>query len=114
MLAHDASVDELAVAVHAANVERDRMRQPPLMLTDALRACCRGLRLPAGRQVGRAGRALRPPAARHRPGAVTLAPHYRGLTLRPGVGHWAMYEDAAAFNAGAVSWLDGPDPCSGR
>jgi 2-hydroxy-6-oxonona-2,4-dienedioate hydrolase len=106
MLAHDDAVDELALAVHAANVARDRMLRRKLMRTDALLRLLPGLRCPLAGWWGDQDvlYAHRLPVIGQ---ALSRAPHYRGLTLRPGVGHWAMYEDAAAFNAGAVSWLDG-------
>ena len=56
MLAHDESVDDLALAVPGPNVERDRLRRR---------------RLPAGRRLGRTRRAVSQPAGRHRPGAGT-------------------------------------------
>lgn len=104
MLAHDGSIDTLAVAVHAANIERDRMRRRRLMLTDALRRLLPGITCPLAGIWGE-----HDVLYRGRPGLVgavlPLAPGHRGLTWVPGAGHWVAYEDPAAFDAALAAWL---------
>ncbi|HPP83197.1 MAG TPA: alpha/beta hydrolase [Rubrivivax sp.] len=105
MLAHEDAADALAIAIHGANVERDRMRRRRLMLTDALRRMLPGIACPlAGiwgeRDVLYLGR--EPIVAE----ALRLAPHFRRLSWVPGAGHWVVYEDAAAFDALLGAWLD--------
>ena len=112
MLARDASIDALAVAIHAANIERDRMRRRRLMLTDALRTLLPRIACPLAGQWGEHDVLFR-----GRLGLLAevlpLARNFRGLTLVPGAGHWVAYEDAAAFDAALAVWLAalaGPDP----
>ena len=98
MLAHDASIDAQAIALHGANVERDRMRRRRLMLTDALLHLLPRLAAPLaglwGEQdvlyLGR--QQIIAPALAH-------APAFQGLTLVADAGHWVQYEAADAFNA---------------
>jgi pimeloyl-ACP methyl ester carboxylesterase len=107
MLARDASIDELAVAIHAANIERDRMRRRRLMLTDALRTLLPRIGCPLAGVWGE-----HDVLYRGRQGLVAavlpLAPGFRGLTWVAGAGHWVPYEDAAAFDAALGAWLTGP------
>jgi len=113
MIADPAAVDDLAVAVHAANVERDRMRRRRLMLTDALRRLLPQIRCPLAGIWGE-----QDVLYRDRPGlvarALALAADYRGLTMLPGAGHWAPYEAAAAFDAALVTWLQALRSGAGR
>jgi pimeloyl-ACP methyl ester carboxylesterase len=104
MLARDDAVDELAVAVHAANVERDRMRRRRLMLTDALRRLLPAIGCPLAGIWG-----AHDVLCRQRPALVDetlpLAPGFGGLTWVPAAGHWVMYEEAQAFDAALAVWL---------
>ena len=97
MLAHDASIDGLAIALHAANVVRDRMRTRRLMRTDALLRLLPSLQCQVDgiwgaedvlyrTRLDMIGRAL------------AEAPGFRSLALIPGAGHWVQYEQAAVFN----------------
>jgi pimeloyl-ACP methyl ester carboxylesterase len=104
MLARDEAIDDLAVAIHAANVERDRMRRRRLMLTDALRTLLPHIACPLAGVWGE-----HDVLYRGRLGLVAevlpLASGFRGLTLVPGAGHWVAYEDAAAFDRALDAWL---------
>lgn len=108
MLAHAASATPLAVALHAANVERDRLRQRRLMLTDALVPLLPQLDCPVhgiwgmldvlyASRLSLIGQVL------------GTAPGYRGLALLPDAGHWVAFEAAGAFNAALAAAL-GPAP----
>jgi 2-hydroxy-6-oxonona-2,4-dienedioate hydrolase len=113
MLAHAAAADDLAIAVHGANVERDRMRRRRLMLTDALRRLLPQIGCPLAGIWGE-----QDVLYRDRPGLVAqtlpLAADYRGLTMLPGAGHWAPYEAAADFDAAFGAWLLDLRSCAAR
>jgi hypothetical protein len=104
MLAHEASATGLAVALHAHNVERDRMRRRRLMLADALVPLLPALRAPVHGIWGREDVLFR-----HRLEVVErgmrLAPGLRSLRFIDGAGHWVAFERAEAFN---VALLQGP------
>jgi pimeloyl-ACP methyl ester carboxylesterase len=104
MLADDASVDALAVALHGANVVRDRMLNRRLMLTDIVWRLLPTLRCPVNGIWG-ADDIL----YRDRPsivsGALSRAPGFCGLAWVPGAGHWAQFEAARAFDAALAAAL---------
>ncbi len=104
MLAHDTSATPLAVALHAANVERDRLRKRRLMLTDALATVLPTLACPVHGIWG----ALDVLYASRLPliGQVLgTAPRFQGLVLVPDAGHWVAFEAADAFNAALAAVL---------
>jgi pimeloyl-ACP methyl ester carboxylesterase len=98
MLAQPASATPLAVALHAANVERDRLRRRRLMLTDALCPLLPTLRCPLHGIWG-----AQDVLYRHRLPLVqqvlSTAPGFGGLQLLPEAGHWVQFEAADAFDA---------------
>jgi pimeloyl-ACP methyl ester carboxylesterase len=104
MLAHEASATALAVALHAANVERDRLRKRRLMLTDALVPVLTGLFCPVHGIWG-ADDVL----YRHRLPLIgqvlSRAPGFQTLQLLPRAGHWVQFEAAEAFNAALAAAL---------
>lgn len=104
MLAQDESVDALALALHAQNVVRDRLRKRRLMRTDILR-----LRLPTLRCTVHGIWGADDPLTLHRPALVAqtlpLAPGFGRLVQIPRAGHWVQYEAAEAFNAALSSML---------
>lgn len=106
MLAVPASATPLAVAVHAANVERDRLRRRRLMLTDALARLLPSLACPVHGIWGERDvlYAQRLPLIGQ---VLALAPRFHGLRLLPGAGHWVGFEAAGAFNAALRAALDG-------
>ncbi len=108
MLAQAAAATPLAVALHAANVERDRLRQRRLMLTDAMARLLPQLACPVHGIWG----ALDVLYASRLPliGQVLgTAPGFRDLVLLPDAGHWVAFEAAPAFNAALVAALAAPD-----
>lgn len=98
MLAQPASATPLAVALHAANVERDRLRRRRLMLTDALLPVLDGLRCPLHGIWGAQDvlYAQRLPLIEL---ALSRAPGFASLELLPQAGHWVPFEAAEAFDA---------------
>ena len=105
MIAEPAAIDDAAIALHGANVERDRMRRRRLMLTDALLQLLPRLQCPLAGLWGEQDALYRERLHTLGP-ALARAPQYRGLSLLPGAGHWVQYEAAAAFNAQALRWLE--------
>jgi 2-hydroxy-6-oxonona-2,4-dienedioate hydrolase len=104
MLARAASATPLAVAVHAANVERDRLRQRRMMLSDAMLRLLPQLACPVHGIWGAQDvlYASRLPLIGQ---VLGTAPGYRDLVLLPDAGHWVAFEAAAAFNAALAAAL---------
>jgi len=106
MLARDESVDELAIALHGANVARDRMRRRRLMRTDALVRLLPQIGCPVFGIWGAEDvlyRTRLPVLAR----ALEQARDFRLLELIPDAGHWVQYERAAAYNEALRRALEG-------
>ncbi|GCL63814.1 alpha/beta fold hydrolase [Pseudaquabacterium pictum] len=104
MLAHAASATPLAVTLHAANVERDRLRQRRMMLTDAVARLLPQLACPVHGIWG----ALDVLYAQRLPligQVLATAPGHRSLVLVPEAGHWVAWEAAEAFNAALAAAL---------
>ena len=104
MLDDESSATALAVALHAANVERDRLRKRRMMLTDALLPLLPRLRCPLHGIWG-----ARDVLFRHRlpmiGQALARAPRFESLALLPQAGHWAQFEAADDFNAALAEAL---------
>lgn len=106
MLARPESIDALALAIHAANLPRDRMRLRRLSRTDVLLRTLRQVRCPVWGIWGSKDVLYRGAADRIEP-ALSAAPDFRGLTLVPGAGHWVQFEDAPAFDRALAAALGG-------
>ena len=106
MLAHAASATPLAVALHAANVERDRLRQRRMMLTDAVAHLLPRLACPVHGIWGAQDvlYASRLPLIGQ---VLATAPGFRRLVLVPDAGHWVAFEAADAFNTALAAALAG-------
>jgi 2-hydroxy-6-oxonona-2,4-dienedioate hydrolase len=104
MLAHADAATPLAVALHAANVERDRLRRRRLMLSAALVAVLPTLACPVHGIWGAEDVLYRhrlPLIAR----VLSTAPGWQSLDLLPQAGHWVQFEAADAFNAALAAVL---------
>ena len=110
MLAQPASATPLAVALHAANVERDRLRRRRLMLTDALLPVLAKLRCPLHGIWGAQDvlYAHRLPLIGQ---VLSRAPGFVSLELLPKAGHWVQFEAAEAFDAALAGALGLNAPC---
>jgi pimeloyl-ACP methyl ester carboxylesterase len=104
MLARPESIDTLALAIHAANLPRDRMRLRRLSRTDILLRTLREVRCPVWGIWGSEDVLYRGVADRIAP-ALSAAPDFRGLALVPGAGHWVQFEDAPAFDRALAAAL---------
>jgi pimeloyl-ACP methyl ester carboxylesterase len=104
-LARDESVDALALALHAANVVRDRLLERRLMRTDIVWRTLPTLCCPVSGIWG-----AEDVLYRDRPAiveaALARAPGLRSLTWLPGAGHWVQFEAAQAFDAALSTALE--------
>ena len=97
MLARPESIDGLAMAIHAFNLPRDRMKTRRLSRTDILlrtlpRIRCRVYGIWGSEDVLYRGvlDGVEP--------ALAQAPEFRWLRSIPGAGHWVQYENALEFD----------------
>lgn len=98
MLHQPEAIDALALALHTANVERDRMQRRRLSRTPALRQALERVTCPVHAIYG-----SEDVLYRGRMDALAAAfaetPSFQGLTLIEQAGHWVQYEKPDAFNA---------------
>lgn len=104
MLSRPDAIDDLAVALHGANIERDRMRRRRLMRTDLLRRTLPRLRCPVHGLWGDDDVLYRGRLQVVRE-ALALAPAGGSLQFIAGAGHWVSYEAPEAFNAALTALL---------
>ncbi len=97
MLAQPESIDGLALALHAANLPRDRMKLRRLAKTDVLARTLPRLRCPVHGIWGEQDALYRGVQQQLEP-ALMQAPGYRSLALIPEAGHWVQFERAEAFD----------------
>lgn len=107
MLAHDESIDDLAVALQAANVPRDRMHRRKLALTDILVQTLPNIRCRIDAIYGEMDALYRDtlPELKER---LQAAPTLGELVFIPRAGHWVQYEDAAALDRELLRLLATP------
>ncbi|MCX7275069.1 MAG: alpha/beta hydrolase [Burkholderiales bacterium] len=106
MLARPQSLDELALALHAANLPRDRMRLRRLSKTNLIRDTLPAVQCPVHGVWGRED-ALYLGVQDQLAPALALAPGFQGLTLIAQAGHWVQYEDAQAYDQALAAALSG-------
>jgi pimeloyl-ACP methyl ester carboxylesterase len=109
MLEHPHSLDGLALSLHAANVQRDRMPRRRLSSTDIVARALPQLQVPVSAIFGEHD-------ALYRERLSELQATLPGLTQRwgqwhtvPGAGHWVQFEAAQAFD-GALQRVLGSVP----
>ena len=106
MLARPQSLDELALALHAANLPRDRMRLRRLSKTNLIRDTLPAVQCPVHGVWGREDALYLGDQDQLAP-ALALAPGFQGLTLIAQAGHWVQYEDAQAYDQALAAALSG-------
>lgn len=106
MLHRPEAIDDLALALHAANVVRDRMQRRRLARTEALKDALQQVRCPVWAIYGRED-VLYQGRMDRLADAFALAPSFRGLTLIDDAGHWVQYERPQAFDAALARVLGG-------
>lgn len=104
MLHRPGSIDELALALHAANVPRDRMRRRRLVTTSAMQDAVARFDFPFSAIYGAEDVLVRTvwPEVE----AVLRAnPCFRGTTVIAEAGHWVQYEESQRFDAAMLASL---------
>ncbi len=97
MLAQPESIDDLALALHAENLPRDRMRLRRISRTDILRRTLPDVRCPVFGIWGEEDVLYRGLQDRLAP-ALAGALGFRWLRLIPQAGHWVQFERAHAYD----------------
>ncbi|QEA13519.1 alpha/beta fold hydrolase [Comamonas flocculans] len=110
MFADAARIDEAALQLHARNAERDRLTRRRLSNTDILARALERVACPVHAIYGEHDALYRGRFAELRAAWAASARDFRGLHLLEGVGHWAPYEQAPAFNQLLLQLLDAPAP----
>jgi pimeloyl-ACP methyl ester carboxylesterase len=107
MLARPESLDDLALALHEANIVRDRMRNRTLAMTDVLARALATVTCPVHAIYGREDALYR-----NRQDVLLRAfgavPMLRELVMIDDAGHWVQYERAGPFNAALLAALSPP------
>jgi 2-hydroxy-6-oxonona-2,4-dienedioate hydrolase len=98
MFAKPGSNDELALALHSANLARDRMTSRKLSRTDIVLQTLPDLTCPVWGIWGEEDILYRG-ANRELAQALSRAPGFRGLSLIPGAGHWVQFEASVEFDS---------------
>lgn len=100
LMLHDArAVDALALELHVANVERDRLPRRRRSHADMLARSLPAVACPVHAIYGEHD-ALYVPHVHQLAGLfAAAAPSFRGLQVIEGAGHWVQYEKPAAFDA---------------
>lgn len=98
MLQHPASLDTLALDLHRANVERDRMPRRRLSGTPIVAETLPHLRLPVSAIYGEHDALYTGRMAEVQALMQSLTPDWRGWHTVPGSGHWVQYEAAPVFD----------------
>ena len=99
------AITELAVRLHAANVQRDRMKKRRLARTDALARALPALQSPVYAIYGREDVLFRHQAEALE-SALRQAKNFKGLRLLEAAGHWVQFERADAFNTALLAVLE--------
>lgn len=108
MLQHPDSLDDLALALHTANVTRDRLTRRRLSSTDIVARTLPRLHARVSAIYGEHD-ALYRGCLRELQGALqSLAPHWGHWQAVQGAGHWVNYEAAGVFNLALLGVLNVP------
>ena len=99
MFEHEDSLDGLALALHAANVARDRMPRRRLSSTAIVADALPRVQARVSAIYGEHDALYRQRLPEVREALPGWAPHWGQWHTVPGAGHWVMYEAPQAFNA---------------
>ena len=105
MLASPASIDDLALALHGANLPRDRMPRRRIAQTDILRRTLRDTRCPVHGVWGAQDALLTGHQASVAP-ALAAASYFRSLAFIAEAGHWVQFKRAQAFDEALAAALE--------
>ena len=98
MLQTPEALDDLALNLHTANVQRDRMPRRRLSSTDIVAQVLPKLQVPVSAIYGEHDALYRGRLPELQAAMQTWAPHWGQWATVPGAGHWVQYEAADAFN----------------
>jgi pimeloyl-ACP methyl ester carboxylesterase len=104
MLHSEDAIDDLAVALQAANVPHDRLQRRRLAMTDALRRALLVIRCPVDAIYGDKD-ALYLDKLPELEARLREGPTFGELVFVPQAGHWVQYEAAGAFNRALLRLL---------
>jgi 2-hydroxy-6-oxonona-2,4-dienedioate hydrolase len=99
MLHRPEAIDDLAVALQAANVPHDRMRRRKLAMTDVLARALSALDCPLDSIYGAHDALYTGLLEEQVPAILRRAPRFGRHVLVPGAGHWVQFEQPQAFDA---------------
>lgn len=99
------SLDDLALALHAANVARDRMPRRRLSSTPIVAQALSRVQARVSAIYGEHDALYRHRLAEVREALPRWAPHWGQWHVVPGSGHWVTYEAAQAFNTALLGQL---------
>lgn len=109
MLEHPQSLDGLALSLHAANVQRDRMPRRRLSSTDIVARALPQLQVPVSAIFGEHDALYRERLSELQATLPGLAQRWGQWHTVPGAGHWVQFEVAQAFD-GALQRVLGSVP----
>jgi 2-hydroxy-6-oxonona-2,4-dienedioate hydrolase len=109
MLFRPEAITPAVVAIHAANLARDRLRRRRLALTDALARAIEKVRVPVTAIYGFEDAIYRGITDRLR-ATVEALPNVREFVAIEAAGHWVQYEAPAAFDDALRRALNAPLP----
>ena len=108
LMLKDASlIDGLALDLHVANLQRDRMPRRRLAHTDILARSLPRVRCPVHAIYGAHDALYKAWIHQLEDAFKATAPDFRGLVLIPEAGHWVPFERPEAFDEALLSALDG-------
>ncbi|MDO5624012.1 MAG: alpha/beta fold hydrolase [Pseudomonadota bacterium] len=108
LMLHDArAIDALALEVHIANVQRDRLPRRRLAHTDVLARTLPAVPCPVHAIYGAHDAIYRAWIHQLEPVFAAAAPDFRGMRLIDGAGHWVPFEAPEAFHAALTTALRG-------
>ncbi len=100
LMLHDtALIDGLALELHTANVQRDRMPRRRLAHTDILARSLPRVACPVHAIYGERDALYKSWITALEAAYAAVAPDFRGLALIPDAGHWVQFERPQAFGA---------------
>lgn len=107
MFEHEDSLDDQALALHAANVARDRMPRRRLSSTPIVAETLPRVQARVSAIYGEHDALYRQRLGEVREALPRWVPHWGQWHTVPGAGHWVMYEAVDAFNAALQAQLIG-------
>lgn len=107
LMLHDHDlIDGLALEVHIANVQRDRLARRRLAHTDILARSLPRVRCPVHTIYGAHDAIYRQYIHQLEGAYAAAAPDFRGMQLIEGAGHWVQFEAPEAFDAALAKALN--------